>query len=353
MPFVALALAGSIALTLAAPPAAALDETRAEVAAFIAEMQARNGFDGSALTTLFSRVESRPAIVEAMSRPAEKTMTWPDYRARFITDRRITRGRDVAREQAAALDQAAASSGVPTAVLLGIVGVETFYGEITGKHRVIDALSTLAFDYPPRSKYFRGELEQFLLMSREEALDPLAPLGSYAGAMGIPQFMPTSFRSFAVDGSGDGRRDLWGNWSDVFSSVGNYLKVHGWRTGEPIVVPAEVDGAELDGLETRKLDLSTTVGELRRRGVRFDTGLSEDAPAVLVELQGNDGPQYRVGFTNFYAITRYNRSAMYASAVADLAEAVQPPAAGPDAPPESEPPPERDARGKPAVPANP
>jgi membrane-bound lytic murein transglycosylase B len=315
-------------LLLAAPGATlAFDTSRADVAAFIAEMNERHGFPTDELGGLLTQAESRPVIVDAISRPAEKTMPWHEYRARFMTERRVTRGREVARDQAVALHKAAAASGVPAAVLLGIVGVETFYGEITGKFRVIDALSTLAFDYEPRAKYFRGELEQFLLMTREESIDPLLPLGSYAGAMGIPQFMPTSFRSFAVDGGGDGHRDLWSDWSDVFASVGNYLKVHGWRSGEPVMVPADVSAADIEGIETAKLDLSTTLGELRKRGVKVDTGLPEDTSAVLIRLEGASGPEYRVGFANFYAITRYNRSAMYASVVSDLADAVQPPAA--------------------------
>jgi membrane-bound lytic murein transglycosylase B len=313
------------ASALAAGPAIALDAQRSDVASFITDMRERHGFATDVLDSLFAQVESRPVIVEAMSRPAEKTMTWQEYRARFITERRIARGREVAREQAAALDKAAAASGVPAAILLGIVGVETFYGEITGRFRVIDALSTLAFDYEPRAKYFRGELEQYLLMTREEELDPLDPLGSYAGAMGIPQFMPTSFRAYAVDGGGDGHRDLWGDWSDVFASVGNYLKVHGWRSGESVMVTVDVTGADLNGLETHKLDLSTTVGALRARGLKLDCGLPDDTAAVLIELEGAQGREYRVGFANFYAITRYNRSALYASAVNDLAEAVQAP----------------------------
>ncbi len=207
-------------------------------------------------------------------------------------------------------------------VILGIVGVETFYGELTGRHRVIDALSTLAFDYPPRSKFFRGELEQFLLMAREEKLDPLVPLGSYAGAMGIPQFMPTSFRNWAVDGDGDGHRDLWGDWADVFASVGNYLKAHGWRAGEPVMTAADVTGADLGGLVFGKIGLDETVGSLRARGVKFETSLPPEAPATLVALTVPFGSEYRVGFTNFHAITRYNRSHLYASAVNDLATAV-------------------------------
>jgi membrane-bound lytic murein transglycosylase B len=306
----------------AASPSQGLDGQRAEVADFIAEMADRHGFDRDALGSLFTQVETRPAIIETMSKPAEKTMPWHEYRARFLTERRIRRGSEVAREQSAALEAASRTSGVPCSVLLAITGVETFYGEITGSHRVIDALATLAFDYPARSRYFRGELEQFLLMTREESLDPLSPLGSYAGAMGIPQFMPTSFRSYAIDGGGDGHRDLWGDWNDVFASIGNYLKLHGWRAGEPVMVVADVREARLDGVELGKLDLSETVGSLRGRGVRFDTGLPADAPAVLIELAGAAGPEYRVGFTNFHAITRYNRSVLYASAVNDLAESL-------------------------------
>ena len=173
---------------------------------------------------------------------------------------------------------------MPVDIILGIVGVETFYGENTGRHRVIDALSTLAFDYPPRAEFFRGELEQFLLMTREEKLDPLAPLGSYAGAMGIPQFMPTSFRQWAVDGDGDGHRDLWTDWPDVFASVANYLKVHGWRAGEPVMVPASVDGADLTGLKFGKLELDDTIATLRARGIRFETNLPPESPATLVAL---------------------------------------------------------------------
>jgi membrane-bound lytic murein transglycosylase B len=350
---IAVALAGC-ALAGAAPTALAFDTSRADVAAFIAEMRERHGFTSDELSGVLTQAETRPVIITAISRPAEKTMPWHEYRARFMTERRVTRGREVARDEAVALHKATAASGVPAAVLLGIVGVETFYGEITGKFRVIDALGTLAFDYEPRAKYFRGELEQFLLMTREESIDPLLPLGSYAGAMGIPQFMPTSFRSYAVDGGGDGHRDLWSDWSDVFASVGNYLKVHGWRSGEPVMTTADVSAADIDGIETQKLDLSTTIGELRKRGVKLDTGLPADSKAVLIRLEGASGAEYRVGFTNFYAITRYNRSAMYASVVSDLADAVQPPAAfeSTSAPAASACPPGTDAPATPA-PANP
>jgi membrane-bound lytic murein transglycosylase B len=310
------------ALLATLPTAAfALDAQRADVQDFLRQMQDRHGFTPGQLDPLFAQVESRPAILEAISRPAEKSKPWFEYRAIFLTDRRIERGRATAEQQSEALRKAAAS-GVPAEVIVAITGVETFYGEVTGRHRVIDALATLAFDYPPRSEFFRGELEQFLIMSREETLDPLAPNGSYAGAMGVPQFMPSSYRNFAVDGDGDGRRDLWGSWSDVFASVANYLGRHGWRAGEPVMVAADATGADLSGLDLTTIELGDTVGSLRRRGVRFATTLPDEAPAALIELTGSAGPEYRVGFTNFYAITRYNRSRMYASAVHDLAQAI-------------------------------
>jgi len=308
-------------LPVVAPPATALDSEREDVAGFVAEMSSRHGFDASSLNALFAQVESRPSIVAAIKKPAEKTMPWNEYRARFITERRIARGLEVSRTQAGALDSAAAT-GVPAHVLLAIVGVETGYGENVGRHRVLDALSTLAFEYPPRSAFFRGELEQYLLMTREESLDPLAPLGSYAGAMGIPQFMPSSFNRWAVDGDGDGHRDLWNDWADVFASVANYLAAHGWRAGEPVMVAADASEARLDDLPGDKLVVSETVRSLRDRGVRFTTSLAPDSPAVLVPLIVADGIEYRVGFANFYVITRYNRSVLYASAVNDLAEAI-------------------------------
>lgn len=314
----ALLVAGTV---LPAENACAVDANRAEVQQFVRDMADRHGFDAEALGKVISEAETKTSILEAMSRPAEKRLTWDEYRAIFITDRRIEVGQRTAREQSAALAEASLV-GVPANILLAIVGVETFYGERTGNFRVIDALSTLAFDYPPRSDFFRKELEQFLLMSREESLDPLAPLGSYAGAMGIPQFMPSSFRAYAVDGGSDGHRDLWGNWQDVFASVANYLKVHGWRPGEPVMTGADVSEARLDGLELGSVALNQTVGSLRQRGVRFDTSLPASAPAVLLQLPGATTPEYRVGFQNFYVITRYNRSQLYASAVNDLAEAL-------------------------------
>ena len=316
------AVALSLALCHAQPAQAqAFDPARADIDAFIASVGKKHGFEAEPLVTLFAQVESKPAILQAIAKPAERTLAWDEYRPKFLIERRIARGAEVHGLKQAELERAATASGVPVDILLGIVGVETFFGENVGKYRVIDALATLAFDYPPRQAFFRGELEQYLVMAREEGLDPLAPVGSYAGAMGLPQFMPSSFRNYAVDGDADGKRDLWNDWADVFSSVGNYLKVHGWRAGEPILAAADASSANLEGLG-EKLALTETVGSLRARGVKFETSLPADAPAMLVALKVAGGTEYRVGFTNFYAITRYNRSHMYASAVSDLADAI-------------------------------
>jgi membrane-bound lytic murein transglycosylase B len=312
----------ALALCHAQPAhAQAFDPTRADIGAFIASVGKKHGFEAEPLVTLFAQVESKPAILQAIAKPAERTLAWDEYRPKFLIERRIARGAEVYGLKQAELERSQAATGVPVDILLGIVGVETFYGENVGKYRVIDALSTLAFDYPPRQAFFSGELEQYLVMAREEGLDPLAPVGSYAGAMGLPQFMPSSFRNFAVDGDADGKRDLWNDWADVFSSVGNYLKVHGWRAGEPVLAAADAGNANLAGLSD-KLALTETVGSLRARGVKFETSLPAGAPAMLVALKVAAGTEYRVGFTNFYAITRYNRSHMYASAVSDLADAI-------------------------------
>jgi len=184
---------------------------------------------------------------------------------------------------------------------------------------VIDALATLAFDYPARAPFFRSELEQYLLLVREMRFDPLMVRGSYAGAMGAPQFMPSNYRRFAVDASADGRIDLWSNWPDVCASVGNYLKEHGWNAAEPVLVEAEVDPASATSLDGHMLALNETVASLTAKGVRFESPLPPEAPAMLIAAEEPDGTHWRVGFNNFYAITRYNHSALYAMAVHELA----------------------------------
>ncbi|HEU5468656.1 MAG TPA: lytic murein transglycosylase B, partial [Steroidobacteraceae bacterium] len=267
-------------LAAAAWPAGALDLGREDVAAFAGEMREKHDFDSAWLDGVLSDAATQPKIIERMTRPAEAVMPWHQYRDHFLTDERVDAG--VAfwtehRDEIAAIEQ---SSGVAAHVIVGIIGCETFFGRITGRDRVLDALATLGFDYPPRGKFFRSELEQFLLLAREEGFDVKAVQGSYAGAMGRAQFMPSSYRAYAADGDDDGKRDLWGSWPDVFASIANYLAKHGWRRGEPVVAPARLWFPGADGLVPGKLAPDTTVKALRDRGLAFDTTRGDKAPAL-------------------------------------------------------------------------
>ena len=299
---------------------AALDISRPEVRAFIDEMHHTHGFAREEVETLLEQAETKQAILDAISRPAERVVPWHEYRERFLTDKRIHQGADFWVAHGERLEKISDPRLASTVV--GILGVETSFGRITGRYRVIDALATLAFDYPPRAEFFRGELVQFLLLSREEPVDTTNALGSYAGAMGAPQFIATSYRKYAIDADEDGKRDLWNSWDDVIGSVANYLRGYGWRDEEPVVVNATLEDHDLSRFDVSKIALNETVQSLRDKGVAFETTLPDDAPAMLVVAQGKKGPEYRVGFNNFYVITRYNRSTMYAMAVHDLGQAI-------------------------------
>jgi membrane-bound lytic murein transglycosylase B len=241
-----------------------------------------------------------------------------------VRDDRIAAGVALWREHRELLDAIALERQVSPEYVLAILGVETRYGRQSGRYRVLDALATLAFDYPPRADYFRAELAQFLLLSREEGLSPLSVKGSYAGAMGYPQFMPRSYRAYAADGDGDGRRDLWANWDDAIASVANYLASHGWRAGEPVLAPADLpDPDEARGLIAGSIVADSTIDSLRSRGLVFYTTLCGDAPALFIEVAGDHGPERLAGFHNFSVITRYNRSVLYALAVNSLGAAVE------------------------------
>ncbi len=319
----------ALALYAAAFPAAALDGGREDVRQFTQEMLRKHKFDEAWLASVIAGAQSQPKIIELMSRPAEQVMPWHAYRNHFLSAERIAAGVEFWIAHRARLAEIERSTGVAQHVIVGILGVETLFGRITGRFRVVDALATLAFDYPPRGKYFRDELEQFLLLAREDQVDVGTALGSYAGAMGSPQFMPRSYRAFAVDGDGDSRRDLWGSWDDVIASVANYLAKHGWRAGEPVAAPASLWFPHANSLVAGSLTPDTTVKALRDRGLSFDTSLDGKAPAFYISVAGDQGPEFRAGFHNFGVITRYNRSVMYALAVHDLAgriEALLPPA---------------------------
>jgi len=318
-----LCLPMATALAMTATPAAALDGTREDVRNFAEEMRSKHGFESAWLDAVIADAQSQPRIIELMSKPAEKTMAWHTYRDHFLTAERINAGVQFWVEHRGRLAAIERETGVAQHVIVGILGAETFFGRITGRFRVVDALATLAFDYPPRSGYFRAELEQFLLLAREEQVDVGTVLGSYAGAMGSAQFMPRSYRAYAVDGDGDDRRDLWGSWDDVIASVANYLAKHGWRKGEPVLAAAWLWFPRADGLAAGALAPDTTVKALRDHGLRFETTLEGQAPAVFIRVDGDGGPELRAGFHNFGVITRYNRSILYGLAVNDLGRRIE------------------------------
>jgi membrane-bound lytic murein transglycosylase B len=295
---------------------------RADVRAYVAELVAEHGFAAEELNDLFARAERKQSILDAIARPAERTLKWHEYRDIFIEEPRIAQGLEFWNDHEAVLAQAEAQFGVAPEYVVAILGVETRYGRITGGYRVLDALVTLGFDYPPRADFFRRELTQFLLLAREEGHNPLTLTGSYAGAMGYGQFIPSSFRSFAVDFDGDGLRDIWSNPEDAVGSIANYFERHGWRAGEDVVLQVEVDGDRAAGIANATLDLTHTVAELERLGVAVD-GLPGEAPAALFMMEGEHGQEYWLGLNNFHVITRYNRSRLYALAVHQLGQHIK------------------------------
>jgi membrane-bound lytic murein transglycosylase B len=284
------------------------------VQSFITDLVQRHGFAENELQMLFSKVQRTDGVMQLMV-PAERP-PWEQYRATFLTEPRIEGGLAFWKANRRTLARAQREYGVPAQYIVAIIGVETYYGKNMGRWRVIDALSTLAFDYPARAPFFRGELEQYLLLAREEGLDVFALRGSFAGAIGIPQFMPGSLRRYGVDYDKNGSIDLRGSPADAIGSVGNFLKNHGWRAGEPVIYRARVTNDEgrqfIDGSVTPKVPLK----ELVAAGVKLRPApKSPDALGVLVAL----GEEHRVGLHNFWVITRYNRSAFYATVVSDLA----------------------------------
>lgn len=328
----------SIALLLAAScavPCALAEELAdrdARLDAFVAGMVERHGFEEAALREVLRSAESRPGIIERISRPAERTLTWADYRRIFLGADRIAEGVRFVNTHGDLLARAQARFGVPPEYVAAILGVETRYGAIAGSWRVLDALYTLGFDYPPRADFFRRELEAFLLLAREEGKDPRALTGSYAGAMGWGQFIPSSFRAYAVDFDDDGTRDIWANPEDAVGSIANYFAAHGWRPGGPVLRRVvATDPAAVEGIANRGLELQSSVGELRRLGVTGLDVLAEGEAAGLWRVQGPDGEELYATFDNFYAITRYNHSHLYALAVHDLAREIAIGLAIPDA----------------------
>lgn len=279
------------------------------------------GVDPDWAQQLIDAAKRQQSILDAISRPAEKTKAWYEYRKIFLTDRRIREGVTFWSAHASTLQSVAARTGVPAELIVAIIGVETYYGRITGSYRVIDALATLAFDYPRRSPFFTGELEQFLVLAWESGKDALALKGSYAGAMGYGQFMPSSYRAYAQSYEGDGAPDIWDNPADAIASVGNYLQVHGWRSGDKVVIDGIADDPDPavfeGGLKPKK-----TVAALALERLEPSEPLNPAELATPIRLEEEEGMRYWLGLQNFYVITRYNHSAMYAMAVWELSQTI-------------------------------
>lgn len=330
------------------PPESSFDLQREEIRNFIDEVSARHGLDRQAVQALLAEGRHQPRIIEAISRPAERVLRWWEYRERLVSAQRVQMGQNFWREHRILLQDIEARSGVDAYYIAAIIGIETNYGRNKGSWRVLDALMTLGFDYPPRSRFFRSELEHFLLLTNEEGLDPKRTLGSYAGAMGAPQFMPSSYRRFAVNHdltATPGTRDLFDDWADVVASIANYFLAHGWQPGAPVLAEATAPPGTMATLDRSNLRLHTTLGALADAGVQvlgntppMPTPQSTDpSPAaiqtasqwpretavMLLPAELAETEQVRVGFNNFQVITRYNRSILYAMAVHDLALAIR------------------------------
>jgi membrane-bound lytic murein transglycosylase B len=333
------ALVALVALAVATPaPAAKAPKQaasgyagRADVKAFIDELVRDNGFDRATLVRTFAQARHQPKIIAAMQRPLLEPPKWYEYAPTFLTQARIDGGVAYWNEHVRELSAAERTFGVPPEIIVAILGVETFYGRHTGGHRALDALTTLAFDYPRRATFFRGELKHFLLLARELHVAPATLKGSFAGALGVPQFMPGSYRNFAVDFDNDGRVDLWNDDADIVGSVANFLARHDWQRDQPILLPAVLAP---DGRDAVLRRLDGGLSERRALDAWASDGVTMHAPAdlapdpvgllLLEERSANgDDASYWIACNNFYVITRYNRSRLYAAAVFELANAIR------------------------------
>jgi membrane-bound lytic murein transglycosylase B len=313
----------------AAPPTSSQRPLRPEIESFIDEMALKHAFDRKSLRRIFRQAQPRPAVIRAISTPGT-ARPWHEFRRLYIEEKRISGGIGFWRQNAATLARARREYGVPEEIIVATIGVETFYGRNVGRFKVLEALSMLAFDYPPRAPLFRAELEEFLLLTRETGFDALGTRGSYAGALGIPQFLPSSYRKYAVDFDGDGRPDLWESPADAIGSVANYYRSFGWQTGAAIVVEAQVSGEEVENTIAAGIKPHASIAELRQRGIVPLAPVDEEALAALMRVEAESGPQHWLGLQNFYVITRYNRSVNYAMVVYELARELR--ARLPDAP---------------------
>ena len=332
-----------LALIFSTPSHAAGYIQRADVQAFIDEMVNTQGFDRTALYGLFHAAEPIPSVLRAIRPPADPGIrSWRAYRSRFVEPTRIMAGKQFMQRYASELAAAQTRFGVPAEIITAIIGIETIYGQHMGNYNTFAALATLAFDYPPRAELFRRELVNLLLLAREENRPVLSYTGSYAGAIGWPQFMPSSMRQYALDFDNDGKVDLTASPVDAIGSAANFLAEHGWQKGGPIAEKITVSGDGIQALldegikpqrlpsefSTRQVEIQKVPAGTHSAGAgetAANTQLS-DQPAALIDLVTPDAPtEYRLGYQNFYVITRYNRSSFYAAAVMDLAEALKDP----------------------------
>jgi len=300
-----------------------VDYPRAQL--FIEEMK-NAGFSESYLRETLAEAKRQQSILKAISRPAEKSLTWGEYRKIFIEPKRISQGVIFWQENQEALALAEKTYGVPAEIIVSIIGVETRYGRITGSYRVLDALATLGFDYPRRSEFFLGQLEEYLHLVKEENVDITSLKGSYAGAMGYGQFIPSSYRNFAVDFDNDGKRDIWKNKKDAIGSVANYFAEHKWKPGEPVISAVSfAQAADESWFSKGRKGLipSQTISDWQQRGVNPQLDLSPEGKAILMRLKMGKDDQYWLGLHNFYVITRYNHSKLYAMAVYRLSEQIK------------------------------
>ena len=297
--------------------------TRAEVVDYVEDLVAEHAFDPEWLLDVFEGAAKSDEVIRKISKPPEKALAWHEYRGIFLTEQRVDAGVEFWIAHRDALDAARHRFGVASEMVTAIIGVETFYGRYLGSHRVIDSLATLAFDYPDRSAFFKSELTQFLLLVREEEKDPFEPMGSYAGAMGYGQFISSSYRNYAVDFDGDGLRDIWTNKTDAIGSVANYFARHGWKGEVPPAVRVEIRDDRVLELADDGLELAHTVGELRERGVVVPNVVGDAEKAALFTMELAEGKEYWLARHDFYVITRYNRSALYALAVMQLSDAIR------------------------------
>lgn len=299
----------------------------------ITELVEEHGFDEQYVASIFNQISYLPQLIENISKPAEKTKTWEEYRGIFITPKRIAAGILFSNQHKELLARVENETGVPKNILLGILGVETSFGRIQGNYRVIDSLYTLVAGYPPRSDFFKKQLIHLFYLSREQNLPIESIKGSYAGAMGAPQFIPSSYRDFAIDGNSDGKIDLFNSWDDVLMSIGNYLEKNGWRSNENILSEASLAHDVTDAKNGTLNDLSDyfskaikpnhSIEELKNAGFIFSTSLPNNSRAQPIYLEGSSKEKSFIGFHNFYVITTYNRNVMYALAVYQLGESIQ------------------------------